>query len=69
MVKVPTSNRLLLEGIGGWRQAYCEPEEVVIRKRKGGVGEDARSAGNGVQGCCHQSKWKCVSIVLGQRCG
>lgn len=44
VAKVSTSNCLLLGGMGGWRQGYSESNEVVIRERKGGVGEVARVA-------------------------
>ena len=44
VAKVPTSNCLLLGGIVGWRQGYSETDEVVIRERKGGVGDVGRIA-------------------------
>lgn len=39
VAKVSAGNCFLLDGTGGWRQAHCESNEVVVRERKVGVGE------------------------------
>lgn len=66
MVKVSAGNCFVLDGTGGWRQAHCESDEVVVRERKGcwwgcrGC-KDGRKQGWGYY---NQSEWgNCVHCV------